>query len=50
MVALGKALLSSMRDLLPIVVVIAFFQLVVLQQPLPDWGPCCWDCCLWWSA
>ncbi|KLV01400.1 DUF1538 family protein [Photobacterium aphoticum] len=39
LVALGKALLSSMRDLLPIVVVIAFFQLVVLQQPLPDWGP-----------
>jgi hypothetical protein len=29
-------LLSSARDLLPIVVVIAFFQLVVLQQPLPN--------------
>jgi len=30
------ALLSSIRDLIPIIVVIAFFQLVVLQQPLPD--------------
>jgi hypothetical protein len=29
-------LLSSARDLLPIVVVIAFFQLAVLQQPLPN--------------
>jgi len=27
---------GSVRDLLPIVVVIAFFQLVVLQQPVPD--------------
>ena len=27
---------SSLRDLAPIFVVIAFFQLVVLQQPLPD--------------
>ena len=31
-------LLSSARDLLPIVVVIAFFQLVVLQQPIPNLG------------
>ncbi|GAB4361697.1 MAG: DUF1538 domain-containing protein [Gammaproteobacteria bacterium] len=29
---------SSLRDLLPIVVVVAFFQLVVLQQPLPELG------------
>lgn len=34
-VAMLKAMLSSLRDLLPIIVVIAFFQLVVLQQPLP---------------
>ncbi|MDK9760292.1 DUF1538 domain-containing protein, partial [Vibrio sp. D173a] len=33
--ALMKAMLGSLRDLLPIVVVIAFFQLVVLQEPLP---------------
>ncbi len=31
-----KALRDSVRDLLPIVLVIAFFQLVVLQQPIPD--------------
>ena len=29
-------LLDSLRDLLPIVAVIAFFQLVVLQQPIPN--------------
>ena len=34
--ALFKALLGSLRDLLPIIVVIAFFQLVVLQEPLPN--------------
>ncbi|WP_019274736.1 DUF1538 domain-containing protein [Vibrio coralliilyticus] len=34
--ALLKAFLGSMRDLLPIVAVIAFFQLVVLQEPLPN--------------
>lgn len=32
------AMLSSTRDLLPIVLVIAFFQFAVLQQPLPDVG------------
>jgi hypothetical protein len=31
-------LASSVRDLLPIVLVVAFFQLVVLQQPLPAFG------------
>ncbi len=30
--------LGSARDLAPIVVVIAFFQLVILRQPLPDLG------------
>jgi hypothetical protein len=35
---LFSPLLSSARDLLPIVVVIAFFQLVVLQQPIPNLG------------
>ncbi|MGR5236546.1 DUF1538 family protein [Vibrio alfacsensis] len=35
-VALVRALLSSARDLLPIVIVIVFFQLVVLQEPLPN--------------
>lgn len=35
-VALFRALLSSARDLLPIVLVITFFQLVVLQEPLPN--------------
>ncbi len=34
--ALLSSLLGSLRDLLPIVLVIAFFQLAVLQQPLPD--------------
>jgi len=29
-------MLESMRDLTPIIGVIAFFQLVVLQQPIPD--------------
>lgn len=31
-----RNLLTSLRDLAPIVGVIGFFQLVVLQQPLPD--------------
>ena len=30
------AMLGSLRDLAPILVVILFFQLLVLQQPLPD--------------
>ncbi len=33
--ALFRAMLGSLRDLLPIVAVIAFFQLVLLQEPLP---------------
>ena len=36
LVALGHSMLGSLRDLAPIVLVIAFFQLVVLQQPVPD--------------
>jgi len=35
-VALGRSMAGSVRDLLPIVLVIAFFQLMVLQQPVPD--------------
>lgn len=33
-----KALIDSVRDLAPIVVVIGFFQLAVLQQPIPNLG------------
>lgn len=36
MKALLRHLLGSFRDLLPIVLVILFFQFVVLRQPLPD--------------
>lgn len=36
MKAILRTLLGSMRDLAPIVAVIAFFQLAVLQQPMPD--------------
>lgn len=31
-----KPLFDSLRDLAPIIIVIAFFQLVVLQQPIPN--------------
>ncbi len=34
--AIAQLLLDSLRDLAPIIVVIAFFQLAVLQRPLPD--------------
>ncbi len=34
----ATSLLDSLRDLLPIAAVIAFFQLVVLQQPIPNMG------------
>jgi Protein of unknown function (DUF1538) len=33
-----KTILNSSRDLAPIILVIAFFQLVVLQQPIPNLG------------
>lgn len=37
-VALLNAMFGSFKDLIPIICVIGFFQLVVLQQPLPDGG------------
>jgi hypothetical protein len=33
-----KALTDSVRDLLPIIAVIAFFQLIVLHQPIPNFS------------
>lgn len=33
-----KACLGSLKDLVPIILVVAFFQLAVLQQPLPDFS------------
>lgn len=36
MTALLRTMGNSVRDLAPIVVVVAFFQLFVLQQPIPD--------------
>ncbi|PQJ84952.1 DUF1538 domain-containing protein [Aliivibrio sifiae] len=36
--AMLSAMLGSFRDLLPIILVIAFFQLAVLQEPLPNLG------------
>jgi hypothetical protein len=38
MFGFGKSLLGSFRDLLPILVVIGFFQAVVLRQPMDDVG------------
>ena len=35
--AFARALLGSARDLLPIAVVVVFFQWVVLGQPIPHW-------------
>ncbi|GAA6151076.1 DUF1538 domain-containing protein [Pseudoteredinibacter isoporae] len=35
---LGRSMIGSLRDLLPIVAVILFFQFFVLQQPLPNVG------------
>lgn len=36
--ALFKSMTGSVRDLLPIILVIAFFQLVVLQQPIENFS------------
>ena len=36
--AFFATLLSSLRDLLPIILVVAFFQLVVIKQPVADLG------------
>ncbi|MBL4615854.1 MAG: DUF1538 domain-containing protein, partial [Magnetovibrio sp.] len=35
---LARLLMEAARDLLPIVVVIAFFQIVVIRQPFPNLG------------
>ena len=35
---LANNLLESGKDLLPIVIVIAFFQIAVLQRPIPDFN------------
>ncbi len=34
----GRAMLGSLRDLVPIIAVIAFFQLLVFRQPLENFG------------
>ena len=34
--ALTRPLIGSLRDLLPVILVVVFFQLIVLQQPLPN--------------
>ncbi len=36
LLALGKSMLGSLRDLAPIILVVAFFQFAVLRQPLPN--------------
>ena len=36
--AVWNSLFDSFRDLLPIIVVIGFFQFAVLQQPIPNFG------------
>jgi len=36
--AVLTSLLDSLRDLLPIILVIGFFQLAILQQPIPNFG------------
>ncbi len=38
LVSFARLTLGSLRDLAPIIVVVAFFQLVVLRQPFPDPG------------
>lgn len=35
----GRAMLGSLRDLLPIIIVIAAFQLLVFRQPLENFAP-----------
>ena len=36
LVSIGRLILGTLRDLAPIIVVIAFFQIVVLRQPVPN--------------
>lgn len=38
LLAVFKTLTASVRDLLPIIVVIAFFQLLILRQPIPNFA------------
>ena len=33
-----KLLFGSLRDLIPIILTVAFFQIIVLQQPFPNIG------------
>ena len=35
-VSFGRVIASTIRDIAPVFLVIAFFQLVVLRQPFPD--------------
>ena len=35
-ISFGRLILGTLRDLMPIILVIAFFQIVVLEQPFPD--------------
>ena len=35
---LARLIVDAMRDLAPIVLVIAFFQIAVIRQPFPDLG------------
>ncbi len=35
-VLLGRLIVASLRDLAPIILVIAFFRIVVLDQPFPN--------------
>jgi len=35
---IGRPVIAAAQDLLPIIVVIGFFQLAVLRQPIPDMG------------
>ncbi|MBR9825240.1 MAG: DUF1538 domain-containing protein [Alphaproteobacteria bacterium] len=36
LIAYGRLILDSLRDLAPIILVVGFFQIIVLQQPFPD--------------
>ena len=38
LLSLGRLILATLRDLAPIILVIVFFQVVVLQQPFPNLG------------
>ena len=44
-VSFGRLILGTLRDLTPIILVIAFFQIVVLEQPFPNL-----EGVLFWSA